>query len=949
MLHISVDTTAQQVTVFHEIPISGWAWSDKAGWISLNCMNDYDGDGDLEDGCVAGPWGLHVKNVDNQSYIQGCAYGVTGTNQNDTLGWICFSDPGGAIATQAPASGVSFSGGNEDYTYYTCDVLGGVCQANLLNPADQGTDIGRSCMDFSICSQDCTYIDPSDTVKHCQGTSRVCVDDKDCEYGCGGGPNNQYLMRGVCYNYRDESAYPDKEILKTTYDPFGNNPPVGWRYCYVGRDCSGYLSGGMGEECIYPQVFDQSLNQGRGRCFNGVSYSAQFCTYDDDCISGYFCSVTFNDNFIESPVVDCTNTTPPYSCSDGYQCTEHQQTFASYSNALSTNPEDANGYASVLKLENPAAPLINNKLGFPLFLELDPTERSNIHSMQYDPDNPNIDSNNPINGCFNCYKQKTFVCSGSGAACSCSDPQANSCNSADCVGGVDDRCVLVETKNFCDNCLEYFYYTENDFPKVCDNSPGTICTSDASCPSGGTCRQTTSGNKCVALPDETPALGCTLGVNCPAIDTEGIRNSCESRSIGNIKKVLMGYNCFDCTVENFGNSCELNSYNKNINRCKSCLSVLRVPGLTLDNEKDTIVASADPFDANQYGRLCGWSFNGVDKPASAYNSLLGWIQFSPRITTSTNPYFSVDRGSIYSKNRIVSPYYPPFGKYNASYIIESGGNIVNFISSSTATGLFTGELSNRPYIDFLQPVGTDNKFANALGKLDYKGLITPAKTDGVTGKKYNKYGSEILEFIDSDGIISTNDSSGFGDQFTAPLNGKVLYVAKNASGNASLYVQNVLTILAGSGNTSGAGIIVVDGNLHIDRNIDYGSSANLTNLKQIPSLVWVVRGDIKVDPSVTKIAGTFIALGKPTIANCSAGVEGCGRFVSGFYYVGSPSLSNQLVVVGNVLAKKFILNRTYIDPLTGAPAEQFINDGRLQTNPPPGMTDLSKVIPRFTH
>ena len=31
------------------------------------------------------------------------------------------------------------------------------------------------------------------------------------------------------------------------------------------------------------------------------------------------------------------------------------------------------------------------------------------------------------------------------------------------------------------------------------------------------------------------------------------------------------------------------------------------------------------------------------------------------------------------------------------------------------------------------------------------------------------------------------------------------------------------------------------------------------------------------------------------------------------------------------------------------PAELFINDGRLQANPPLGFTDFSKVIPRFTY
>jgi hypothetical protein len=158
---------------------------------------------------------------------------------------------------------------------------------------------------------------------------------------------------------------------------------------------------------------------------------------------------------------------------------------------------------------------------------------------------------------------------------------------------------------------------------------------------------------------------------------------------------------------------------------------------------------------------------------------------------------------------------------------------------------------------------------------------------------------------------------------------------------------NNLEVEVGSNNTeSGAGIIIVDGNLQINKNITYEPTGVIANLKQIPSLVWIVKGDVTIDPAVTEVVGTFIILGSDSaLPRCNGITEldnaGCGQFKSG-------TGANQLVVRGNVLAKKFLLKRTYSNAVTGAPAEQFINDGRLQTNPPLGLKDMSGVIPRFS-
>ena len=40
-----------------------------------------------------------------------------------------------------------------------------------------------------------------------------------------------------------------------------------------------------------------------------------------------------------------------------------------------------------------------------------------------------------------------------------------------------------------------------------------------------------------------------------------------------------------------------------------------------------------------------------------------------------------------------------------------------------------------------------------------------------------------------------------------------------------------------------------------------------------------------------------------------------------------------------------VLERTY----NKGPAENFINDGRIQANPPAGLRDFSKALPRFSN
>ena len=150
---------------------------------------------------------------------------------------------------------------------------------------------------------------------------------------------------------------------------------------------------------------------------------------------------------------------------------------------------------------------------------------------------------------------------------------------------------------------------------------------------------------------------------------------------------------------------------------------------------------------------------------------------------------------------------------------------------------------------------------------------------------------------------------------------------------------------------SGAGVIVVEGDLRIESNVIY-KTTNYSRLKQIPSLVWIVKGDVYIHQKVTQVDGTFIVLGDGNPRMCPQIEDplgpqnsgGCGRFITG----NDPDDRRPLVVNGLAVARQFNFQRTHIGDITNPqPAEQIVADGRLQANPPAGLSDFSKRMPRF--
>ncbi len=404
---------------------------------------------------------------------------------------------------------------------------------------------------------------------------------------------------------------------------------------------------------------------------------------------------------------------------------------------------------------------------------------------------------------------------------------------------------------------------------------------------------------------------------------------------------IMCTQCSSCNAATRGGSCGTTSNTCPVASCQKCYTQ---PGVVVNyypvcqndgsfctsNSNCTGGASCNYTKAS--AELCGWGYNSAAE-GSAKASGLGWVAFNPVVYGKATPYVSVKNGDVLSRGDISAPLAPPIYRSNATYLIDAKGTITRWTSSSTpdyALPLVRDHLGNVP--SFLGYDTVTGLATSTLGNLDLKGLITD------TGSNFNKYGSLI------------DESTRLESELEAGIAGRVLYFPNNVTVSTSVIVA------AGDNGESGSGIVYVNGNLTINKDITYAGTA-VNRLKYVPSLVWIVRGDVIIDPTVKNLAGTFIVIGDgdphacPAIvsANNPPASQGCGRFSTGndsSILAGPQSLT----VSGHVLARQFVFQRSYsaVDSKNKTlPSETFIADGRLQANPPAGLTDLSRTLPKF--
>ncbi|RMD51477.1 hypothetical protein D6827_02185 [Candidatus Parcubacteria bacterium] len=313
---------------------------------------------------------------------------------------------------------------------------------------------------------------------------------------------------------------------------------------------------------------------------------------------------------------------------------------------------------------------------------------------------------------------------------------------------------------------------------------------------------------------------------------------------------------------------------------------------------------------------CGFAWNGYTVGGQNYGT--GFIMFDPSNSVAHVVHFVTTEGDVYAY-RDINPSVDS-GSNNATYLILSEtGTIANFNSEERYKTISESYLQSSP--DLLTdpakvptPVASGVKlYANALSYLDVQGII--------------------------DGDYGTVNSlpASWGTQ-SLTLNGEVYHRA----GDFTINSGSTVTFNVGSGSVSGAGTFVIEGDLIIRGNIRY-QQTGLSDIDNLPVAVFIVLGDVVIDPAVTDIAGNFIVLGDG-VTTCPSSLaddpQNCGRFSTGV------SSSDTLTIRGMVMAKQFNFQRMYTDVLN-TPAEVINYDGRLIANTPPGLEEITDTLPIF--
>jgi hypothetical protein len=323
-------------------------------------------------------------------------------------------------------------------------------------------------------------------------------------------------------------------------------------------------------------------------------------------------------------------------------------------------------------------------------------------------------------------------------------------------------------------------------------------------------------------------------------------------------------------------------------RCSDCTEYTDADGnvLTSCRQCDACYTYGVGYDEKEQ-RLLGWAWGGND------GNGVGWVLFGAENAVHGGPWLETRLGSVLSEKGIGSEliYEPPRGRTNADYRVMAGGDIFNFNTDSGEEFL----LSSRD---------GQQTFATLRESIDWAGL-----TGGVYGQ-----------------VIPISRALDIRRQ----LDGKVY------AHSGDLYIDTPILFEANPSG-SGAGAIVVDGDLYVDADVTY-SDDSFVSLRNMPSVAWYVKGDVIINPRVETFSGSIFVLGSDAVEGCESQRNSCGRFDTG-------ASSTAFDFYGIIVARDLSLGRTYFSTERGA--ERFIYDGRAILNTPPGMGDMQQYLPEW--
>lgn len=288
----------------------------------------------------------------------------------------------------------------------------------------------------------------------------------------------------------------------------------------------------------------------------------------------------------------------------------------------------------------------------------------------------------------------------------------------------------------------------------------------------------------------------------------------------------------------------------------------------------------------------------------SYHALSDWatrfVTMSETNQHIGDAYLQTQQGDVYSAQGFSGSVDLTDPEYNTSYYIFTGGDENSVVSFTSPYDVQTGT----PNLGFPDS-------SSVLGNLNVDDLLSAPS--GV-----NSRGEPVVTL------------SSLADVPTL-LNGAIYHV----TGGSSFPLDRALTFEQGGEGEQAHGTIIVDGDVTIANNVQYASvnTVDFSQLAQLASVAWIIRGNLLIDPNVTNLAGSFFVFGDQGVATGTA----------------EPQNDVPLRVDGLMMAKTFQLQRRF----RGAddnpePAELIFYDGRLIANPPPGFSDLTSTLPNIS-
>lgn len=299
------------------------------------------------------------------------------------------------------------------------------------------------------------------------------------------------------------------------------------------------------------------------------------------------------------------------------------------------------------------------------------------------------------------------------------------------------------------------------------------------------------------------------------------------------------------------------------------------------------------------------------------------------------PWIQTQSGDVYAGQQLSAVNRPPSD--NNTFLITTANTITPATWSSLSTAFNGGKIEN-----YSNPNWT------TLFPTYHNDFTTPAGTiwflQGFDGSNFATFGGVLDKLrvrYGANRVVNLGAAMCGGGSSSLPaVLGGVLYFF-----DGDCTINTALTFANGIGSQDGSALFLINGNLTLNKNLQYSDAPGPSRLSNIASAAFVVLGGVQLASDVAQLDTSLIALGtyalRDTACATAAAPLPCGTILTG----DDTASPRALAARGVFVARQFSLQRTYADLFT--PSERFIYDGRLLANTPLGLEQTIQSLPAW--